>query len=95
MRTMYQAFRFVIPGHILISLLLLSLAARDRLDAAPADAWLWLEARTFGILLPLVACAFVFWSIPKQMKNYLATGLVFLAIGVVMLQQDMFEDRAI
>ena len=95
MRTMCQPFRFVIPGHILISLLLLSLAARDRWDGSPADAWLWLEARTFGILLPLVACAFVFWSIPKQMKNYLATGLVFLAIGVVMLQQDMFKDRAI
>jgi hypothetical protein len=28
------------------------------------------------------------------MKNYLATGLLFLAIGIVRLQQDFFKDRA-
>ena len=52
------------------------------------------EARTFEILLPLVACLFVFGSIPKQMKNYLATGIFFLAIGIIRLQQELFKERA-
>lgn len=45
-------------------------------------------------LQPAVACLFIFGSIPKQMKNYLATGMLFLAIGIVRLQEDFFKDRA-
>jgi multisubunit Na+/H+ antiporter MnhB subunit len=41
----------------------------------------------------VVACLFVFGSIPKQMKNFLATGLLFLAIGIVRLEQDFFKER--
>jgi hypothetical protein len=37
-----------------------------------------LEARLFELLLPLVACGCVFASIPKQMKNFLSTGLVLM-----------------
>jgi len=42
----------------------------------------------------VAACLFVFGSIPKQMKNFLATGLLFLAIGIVRLEQDFFKERA-
>ncbi len=94
MRTVAKSFRFVIPGHVLTSMLLLGLEATRRWDAAPHDIHLRLEARTFEILLPLVACLFVFGSIPKQMKNYLATGMLFLAIGIIRLQQDIFKERA-
>jgi uncharacterized membrane protein len=52
------------------------------------------EARFFEFLLAVVACLFVFVSIPKQMKNYLATGLVFLAVAILRLEQDFFKDRA-
>jgi hypothetical protein len=54
-----------------------------------------LEARLFEVLLPVVACGFVFGSIPKQMKNFFATGLFFLAIGVVRLQQNLLKDKAL
>ena len=33
-------------------------------------------------------------SIPRQMKNFLVSGLVFLAIGVYRLQQEVFPGRA-
>jgi hypothetical protein len=94
MRTVAKTFRFVVPGHVMTSLLLLGIEATKRWDAAPAGAALRTEARALEFLLPAVACLFVFWSIPKQMKNYLATGLLFLAIGLVRLQQDFFKDRA-
>jgi hypothetical protein len=41
-----------------------------------------------------VACLIVFLSIPRQMKNYLASGLLFLATGIVILQNEWLEDRA-
>jgi len=53
------------------------------------------EARFFEILLPLAACLFVFGSIPKQMKNFFATGLLFLAIGIIFLQWDLFENHTL
>jgi hypothetical protein len=37
---------------------------------------------------------FVLGSIPKQMKNFFASGMLFLAIGLVRLQQNFFRDRA-
>jgi hypothetical protein len=85
LRALARAFRFVIPGHVLMPLFLIGLAARERS----------FEARLFEILLPLAAAGFVFGSIPKQMKNFFASGLLFLAIGLVRLQQDLFEGRAL
>jgi hypothetical protein len=93
MRTVAKSFRFVIPGHVLTSLLLLGVAATGRWESSPADAGLRLEARIFEVLLPIAACIFVFGSIPKQMKNFFATGLVFLAIGIVRLQQNLLKDQ--
>lgn len=93
MRAVAKAFRFVIPGHVMTSLLLLGLAATSRWQAASSDATLRFEARLFEWLLPAAACLFVFGSVPKQMKNFFATGLVFLAIGLVRLQQNLFRDR--
>jgi hypothetical protein len=82
-RTVGKSFRFVIPGHVMTSLLLLGLNA----DAVT-------EQRVFEWLLPAVACVFVFASIPRQMKNFLVSGLVFLAIGLYRLQQEVFPGRA-
>jgi hypothetical protein len=82
-RTVGKSFRFVIPGHVMTSLLVLGL-----------DAESVTEARIFEWLLPAAACVFVFASIPRQMKNFLVSGLVFLAIGVYRLQQEVFPNRA-
>ncbi len=94
MRWVAKTFRFVIPGHVLTSLLLLGLAASELWDGSPQDLALRHEARFFEVFLPLAACGFIFGSIPKQMKNFLASGLLFLAIGIVRLQQDLFKGRA-
>jgi hypothetical protein len=82
-RTVGKSFRFVIPGHVMTSLLVLGL------NAESAG-----EARVFEWMLPAAACVFVFASIPRQMKNFLVSGLVFLAIGVYRLQQEVFPNRA-
>jgi serine/threonine protein kinase len=94
MRWVAKTFRFVIPGHVMTSLLLLGLAAQDLWEKSPQDVALRHEARFFEIILPLVACAFIFGSLHKQMKNFLATGLLFLAIGIVRLQQELFNQHA-
>lgn len=94
LRMVAKSFRFVIPGHVMTSLLLLGLEASRLWRESPEHIAMRHEARTFEILLPMVACAFVFGSIPKQMKNFFATGLLFLAIGIVRLQQDFFRGRA-
>jgi serine/threonine-protein kinase len=88
MRIVARSFRFVIPGHVMTSLLLLGLSA----SALAGNRF---EARVFEVLLPLVACLFIFGSIHRQMKNFFATGLLFLAIGIVRLQHDLFRDRAL
>ncbi len=85
MRMVAKSFRFVIPGHVMTSLLLLGLAA-------PPEHR---EARVFELLLPIVACIFVLGSIPKQMKNFFASGMLFLAIGLVRLQQDFLKGHAL
>jgi serine/threonine-protein kinase len=82
-RMVGKSFRFVIPGHVMTSTLLLGLNA----DSVT-------EQRIFEWLLPAMACVFVFASIPRQMKNFLVSGLVFLAIGVYRLQQEVFPNRA-
>ena len=83
-RAVGKAFRFVIPGHVMTSLWLLGLN----------DANTRVEERILEWLLPAVACVFVFGSIPRQMKNFFASGLLFLAIGIYRLQQDVFPNHA-
>ena len=94
LRAVAKAYRFVIPGHILTSLLSLGIRASDRWNSSVEDLSLKHEARAFEILLPLIACVFIYASIPKQMKNYLVTGTLFLGVGIVRLQQDIFQDQA-
>lgn len=94
MRNVAKVFRFVIPGHVMTSVLILGFQATQRWESNPAVVALRIEARVFEVALPVLACLFVFLSLPKQMKNYLASGLVFLAIGLVRLQQNMLKDVA-
>jgi hypothetical protein len=82
-RMVGKAFRFVIPGHVMFSVLALGVLAEWRF-----------EKRLFEALLPVVACVFVFASIPRQMKNFFISGLFFLAVGVFRLQQEVFSGRA-
>ncbi|MBZ5497633.1 MAG: serine/threonine protein kinase [Acidobacteriia bacterium] len=93
LRSVAKVYRFVIPGHVLTSLLFLGLSAYGVWQ--DGDPGMRLEARFFEVLLPLAAGLFVFGSIPKQMKNFFATGLLFLAIGIVRLQYDMFKNHAL
>lgn len=95
LRAVAKAFRFVVPGHVLVPLLLLGIAASERWHDLPGAPERRFEARLFEVLLPIVATVFVFGSIPKQMKNFFASGLLFLAIGIVRLQQDLFTGRAL
>jgi predicted Ser/Thr protein kinase len=93
MRWVAKSFRFVIPGHVLTSILLLGMAATERWNEALQNAARRHEARFFEILLPVAACLFVLGSVPKQMKNFFATGLIFLAIGITRLQMHLFKER--
>jgi serine/threonine protein kinase len=93
-RWVAKSFRFFIPGHVMTSLLLLGLNASGLWEQSLTDNSLRLEARFFEALLPFVACLFVFGSVARQMKNFFVTGLLFLGIGIVRLQQDLFRDRA-
>lgn len=92
MRRVAKAFRFFIPGHILGALLFLGINATELWHASPDDTSLRFEARFFEILLPIVSGGFIFAAIPNQMKNFLATGMLFLAIGIIRLQQDLLAD---
>jgi len=83
LHTVGKSFRFVIPGHVMTSLLLLGMDAKSPF-----------EARVFEWTLPATACVFVFASIPRQMKNFFVSGLFFFAIGVYRLQQNVFPRRA-
>ncbi|MBZ5537302.1 MAG: serine/threonine protein kinase [Acidobacteriia bacterium] len=93
MRTVGKAFRFVIPGHMLFPLLLLGLEATRLWGQSPGSPALHREARIFEVLLPAIAGLFVFLSVPKQMKNYLGSGMFFMAIGIVRLQQNWLKDK--
>lgn len=98
LRSFGRAFRFVIPGHVFLALFSLGNHAMDMwkgVNGRRPDPSFKIDARSFEILLPCVACAFVYLSIPKQMKNFFVWGMVFLAIGVVNLQNDIFKDRRI
>ncbi len=104
LRTVAKSFRFVIPGHVMTALLILGLDATEQWNAVrdnPAvnDAvlvWqrMW-RARVFEAGLPVVAALFVLASVPKQMKNFLAHGLLFLAIGIVRLEQNWLKDESL
>jgi serine/threonine-protein kinase len=94
MRNVAKAFRFVIPGHVMSSLLLLGINASRLWNESPGQIAMQHEARILEFLLAIVACGFVYGSIPEQMKNFFASGLLFLAIASVRLQQDYFNDMA-
>jgi len=94
MRSVGKAFRFAIPGHVLTSLFFLGLAATERWEDQLNSLSIQREARVFEMLLPAAALVFVYGSIRKQMKNYFVVGMIFLAIGLVRLQQDIFKQRS-
>jgi serine/threonine protein kinase len=94
MRAVGKAFRFAIPGHVLTSLFFLGLEATDRWKDKLDDLSMKREARAFELLLPAAALVFVYGSIRKQMKNYFVVGMIFLAIGLVRLQEDIFQQRS-
>ena len=94
MRAVAKAFRFVIPGHILTSLLLLWFNAYGRWQDDLENLAKKREARILEYLLPAIACLFIFGSIRKQMKNFFVSGMVFLAAGIVMWQFDLFEKQS-
>lgn len=94
MRAVAKSFRFFIPGHVLTSILFLGLEATHRWHKELGNLQLKREAQVFEVLLPLLSCGFVYGGIPKQMKNYFVSGMVFLAIGVIRLQQDIFYQKA-
>ena len=94
MRTVSKTFRFLVPGHVLTPMLLLGIWATERWEQVPGSSGRHLEARAFEILLPLVAAAFVYASVPRQMKNYFVTGLLFLAVGIIRLQRNLFYERS-
>ncbi len=93
LKNVARAFRFVVPSHILIAIWSLGSFAMSRWDKSPLESSFRVEARIFEVLLPCVACVFVFRSVPRQMKNFFVWGMVFLAVGIVNLQQDIFKDR--
>jgi len=94
MRAVGKAFRFAIPGHVLTSLFFLGLAATNRWENKLGDLAMQREARALEVLLPVAALIFIYGSIRKQMKNYFVAGMVFLAIGLVRLQQDIFKQKS-
>ncbi len=94
MRAVGKAFRFVIPGHVLTSLFFLGLEATERWEGQLNDPLMKREARVFEMLLPAVALLFVYGSIRKQMKNYFVVGMIFLGIGLVRLQEDIFRQKS-
>jgi Protein kinase domain len=94
MRAVAKAFRFVIPGHILTSLLFLWFDAYGRWQDDFGNLVKKREARILEFLLPMVACLFIFGSIRKQMKNFFVSGMVFLAIGIVLWQFDLYERES-
>jgi hypothetical protein len=95
LRNVAKVFRFIIPGHVMTSITILGFRTTKDWEADPASLSLHWQARTFEVILPIIACLFVFGALPKQMKNYVASGLLFLAIGLVRLQQNMLKDHAL
>jgi serine/threonine protein kinase len=94
MRGVAKSFRFFIPGHVMTTVFFLGLEATHRWHKDLGNLQFKREARIFEVLLPVLACGFVYGGIPKQMKNYFVSGMVFLAIGIIRLQQDVFDQEA-
>jgi serine/threonine protein kinase len=94
MRAVGKVFRFAIPGHVLTSLWFLGLEATDRWQSQLGNLSMKREARVLEVLLPVAALVFVYGSIRKQMKNYFVVGMLFLGIGLVRLQDDIFKERS-
>jgi hypothetical protein len=87
LHTVGKSFRFLLPSHVMLPVLGIGMAALEQKRLG--------EARLFEWMLPAIAFAFVFGSIPRQMKNFFISGLVFFAVGVYRLQQNVFPDQAI
>lgn len=87
---------------LLMSMVSFALYSRDRTPVIHVARWQdklgdlarKREARTFEILLPLAACVFTFGSIRKQMKNFFVSGMIFLALGIITWQIDLFEKQS-
>ena len=94
MRVVAKAFRFAVPGHVLMSVVLLEMAAIDRWHEEIDNLAFKHEARFFEYLLPALAVLFIYASIWKQMKNYFVVGILYLAAALILLQNDPFEGRA-
>jgi hypothetical protein len=88
-----RAFRFLIPLHVLLPVLDLGINAMGLWTGQDPNPAFKLEARTFEILLPSLSLVFIFLSISRQMKNFFVWGMLFLAIGIVRLQDDIFKDE--
>ena len=70
------------PSHLLVPLRLL------------ADQWALLPGgwTVPEVLLPVGALAFVFASVPKQMKSFFLSGLGYLAVAIQRLTAEHFQD---
>ncbi|HEY2587531.1 MAG TPA: serine/threonine-protein kinase [Tepidisphaeraceae bacterium] len=71
------------PSHLLLPVLHLE-------DQWPIGATGWTVPE---LILPVAALAFVFISVPKQMKSFFFSGLFYAAIAVQRLTARHFEDR--
>lgn len=78
LKSVARAFRWVIPTHVLL--------AMRSLEDSQSDP------TALRILVLAVAFAFVFLSIPRQMKNFFVWGMIFVGVGIVDLQNDLFKD---
>ncbi len=47
----------------------------------------------FEVLLPAGAIFFVFASVSKQMKSFFFSGLFYIALSVIQLTYEHFENR--
>jgi hypothetical protein len=92
-RSVGQAFHWVIPSHVFVSLAMLNLTAMNNWGkhGDHPDLSFRFEARFFEVLIPCIAVLFVFRSIPRQKKNYFVWGMIFVALGIIQLQQELFE----
>jgi serine/threonine protein kinase len=73
------------PTHVLAPIFLLAI---EREGMTLADNWTLME-----VLLPAGAIFFIFASVPKQMKSFFFSGLFYVALSVVQLTYEHFENR--
>jgi len=75
---------WIAPSHLLVPVVMLT---RDRAWAILPDDWSIPE-----LVLPAAALAFVFASVPKQMKSFFFSGLGYFAVGVWLITAHHFRD---